>query len=78
MHENGIRHVLINVEATKKTNIPDFTLLSILNIALDTSNYPLLIHCNHGKVRCFIILTFWQIIVFVMWQRFFIILAYRS
>lgn len=51
MQENGIRHVLINVEATKKANIPDATLHAILNIALDKASQPILIHCNHGKVR---------------------------
>lgn len=51
MRENGIRHVLINVEATKRADIPDATLHAILNIALDPANQPVLIHCNHGKVR---------------------------
>lgn len=50
MQENDIRHVLINVEATKRAEIPDSTLHSILNIALDTVNQPVLIHCNHGRV----------------------------
>lgn len=51
MQENDIRHVLINVEATKRADIPDSTLHSILNIALDTVNQPVLIHCNHGRHR---------------------------
>lgn len=51
MQENGIRHCLINVEATKRADIPESTLHAILNIVLDPVCQPVLIHCNHGKHR---------------------------
>jgi tyrosine-protein phosphatase SIW14 len=39
------------MKGTKKEAIPLSTMKAILSIVLDKSNYPLLIHCNHGKHR---------------------------
>ncbi|RGP68948.1 hypothetical protein FLONG3_8009 [Fusarium longipes] len=47
----GIRQVVFNMKGTKKEAIPLDTMNGILNVVLDKSNYPLLIHCNHGKHR---------------------------
>ncbi|KAM0298737.1 hypothetical protein ACHAPM_008160 [Fusarium culmorum] len=47
----GIRQVVFNMKGTKKEAIPLDTMKGILNVVLDQSNYPLLIHCNHGKHR---------------------------
>ncbi|KAM0428616.1 hypothetical protein ACHAPT_006977 [Fusarium lateritium] len=47
----GIRQVIFNMKGTKKEAIPLKTMKSILSIVLDKANYPLLIHCNHGKHR---------------------------
>jgi hypothetical protein len=38
------------MQGTKKVAIPDNLMSSIMKIALDKKSYPLLIHCNHGKV----------------------------
>ncbi|KAF9765955.1 hypothetical protein IL306_001692 [Fusarium sp. DS 682] len=51
VHREGIRQVVFNMKGTKKEAIPLSTMKAILNIVLDKSNYPLLIHCNHGKHR---------------------------
>ncbi|KAJ6439429.1 tyrosine phosphatase [Purpureocillium lavendulum] len=48
---NGIRQVIFNMKGTKKESIPMYTMKSILELVLDRQNYPLLIHCNHGKHR---------------------------
>ncbi|KAM0263793.1 hypothetical protein ACHAQJ_001111 [Trichoderma viride] len=48
---NGIRQVVFNMKGTKKEPIPSTTMSSILDIVLDQRNYPLLLHCNHGKHR---------------------------
>ncbi|KAF4472003.1 tyrosine- phosphatase SIW14 [Fusarium albosuccineum] len=47
----GIRQVVFNMKGTKKETIPLKTMKSILSIVLNKENYPLLIHCNHGKHR---------------------------
>ncbi|KAM5343147.1 hypothetical protein ACJ41O_014113 [Fusarium nematophilum] len=47
----GIRQVVFNMKGTKKEAIPLKTMKSILSIVLNKENYPLLIHCNHGKHR---------------------------
>ncbi|KAF5680557.1 SIW14-like tyrosine phosphatase [Fusarium heterosporum] len=47
----GIRQVVFNMKGTKKEAIPLSTMKAILSVVLDKSNYPLLIHCNHGKHR---------------------------
>lgn len=39
------------MKGTKKEPIPSTTMSAILDIVLDHRNYPLLLHCNHGKHR---------------------------
>lgn len=41
---------VINMQGTKKVEIPEVIMRDIMTVALDDSNYPILIHCNHGKV----------------------------
>ncbi|TFA97558.1 Tyrosine-protein phosphatase SIW14 [Trichoderma ghanense] len=48
---NGIQQVIFNMKGTKKEPIPPSTMAAILEIVLDRQNYPLVIHCNHGKHR---------------------------
>lgn len=48
---NGIRQVTFDMKGTKKEAIPLDTMAAILQLTLDKRNYPLLIHCNHGKHR---------------------------
>ena len=48
--DNGIRHHVFSMKGTKKENIPLKTMKSILRLVLNHNNYPLLLHCNHGKV----------------------------
>ncbi|KAK7413941.1 tyrosine-protein phosphatase siw14 [Neonectria punicea] len=47
----GIRQVVFNMKGTKKEAIPLKTMKSILSVVLNKENYPLVIHCNHGKHR---------------------------
>lgn len=48
---NGIRQVTFDMKGTKKEAIPIDTMAAILQLTLDKRNYPLLVHCNHGKHR---------------------------
>ncbi|CAK7230393.1 tyrosine-protein phosphatase siw14 [Sporothrix curviconia] len=48
---NDIKHHMFAMKGTKKEDIPLATMESILRIVLDSSNYPLLIHCNQGRHR---------------------------
>ncbi|EGX93890.1 tyrosine phosphatase [Cordyceps militaris CM01] len=48
---NGIRQVTFDMKGTKKEAIPLDTMADILQLTLDKRNYPLLVHCNHGKHR---------------------------
>ena len=50
MEANGIRHYVIEMQGTKKVDIPEHIMNQIMRISLDKENHPLLIHCNHGKV----------------------------
>jgi tyrosine-protein phosphatase SIW14 len=50
MAASGIRHHIIDMKGTKKESIPIQTMRDILRIVLDQQHYPLMIHCNHGKV----------------------------
>jgi len=50
MKTNGIRHCVIEMQGTKKVDIPKATMQSIMEVVLNQENHPLLIHCNHGKV----------------------------
>ncbi|KAF7552010.1 hypothetical protein G7Z17_g4601 [Cylindrodendrum hubeiense] len=47
----GIHQVVFNMKGTKKEAIPLTTMKSILSIVLNKENYPLMLHCNHGKHR---------------------------
>ena len=51
MVKHGIHHVIVNMQGTKKEAIPPDTMRHILSYTMDEANYPLLIHCNHGKHR---------------------------
>ncbi|KAG5986324.1 hypothetical protein E4U43_005568, partial [Claviceps pusilla] len=51
VNANGINQVVFNMKGTKKEAIPVSTMRAILELVLDRSNYPLLVHCNHGKHR---------------------------
>ncbi|KAL5087394.1 hypothetical protein Trisim1_007794 [Trichoderma cf. simile WF8] len=48
---NGIQQAVFNMKGTKKEPIPPSTMAAILELVLDRKNYPLMIHCNHGKHR---------------------------
>lgn len=48
---NGIRHCIVEMQGTKRVEIPDIVMNSIMEIALNKDNHPLLIHCNHGRHR---------------------------
>ncbi len=50
--DERIRHVRIEVPAHKKPEsvIPIETIIKVLTVMSDSSNYPLLVHCNKGKV----------------------------
>ena len=50
LSDSGIRHHVFDMEGTKKAAIPIQTMNAILSLALNPRNYPLLIHCNHGRV----------------------------
>jgi len=51
MESNGINHIVIDIQGTKKVNIPVEVMNSVMEIALDCRNYPTLMHCNYGKVN---------------------------
>jgi tyrosine-protein phosphatase SIW14 len=48
--DQGIHHVVIDMQGTKKVEISESIVRSVLEVALNEGNHPLLIHCNHGKV----------------------------
>lgn len=50
MQSNGINHVVIKMEGTKKVDIPQSVMNSILEVVMDRQNHPLLLHCNQGRV----------------------------
>ena len=50
MQSNGINHVVIKMEGTKKVEIPQSVMNSILEVVMDRQNHPLLLHCNQGRV----------------------------
>jgi tyrosine-protein phosphatase SIW14 len=57
---------VIDMQGTKKVEIPEAVMRSIMKVVLDDSNYPLLIHCNHGKVcilatPCRLIRSLWYV-----------------
>lgn len=51
LHQNGIKHHVFDMKGTKKEEIPFQTMISIVSLVLDPQNYPLLMHCNHGRHR---------------------------
>ena len=52
MRQNNIRHVQLSVPANKEqVEISQVIIGAALSILLDPIAYPLLIHCNKGKVR---------------------------
>lgn len=53
VEDEGIEHFRIIIPAHKKPSsiIPIDTLLETLKIIINRSNYPLMIHCNKGKVQ---------------------------
>lgn len=51
MKANNIQHRHITMQGTKKETIPIQTMAAILDVVHDKRNHPLLIHCNHGRVR---------------------------
>ncbi|KXJ96682.1 protein-tyrosine phosphatase, partial [Microdochium bolleyi] len=51
MDTNGITHRVFNMAGTKKEVISTEMMQRILDVVTDSANYPLLIHCNHGKHR---------------------------
>jgi hypothetical protein len=50
MQSSGINHVVIKMEGTKKVEIPQSVMNSILEVVMDRQNHPLLLHCNQGRV----------------------------
>ncbi|KAI0102456.1 tyrosine phosphatase family-domain-containing protein [Nemania sp. FL0031] len=51
IHINGITHKIFDMAGTKKEDIPINMMRSIFAVVSQPNNYPLLIHCNHGKHR---------------------------
>jgi tyrosine-protein phosphatase SIW14 len=51
LRKNDIRHHVFDMTGTKKATIPPELMKNILQLVLDQRNYPLLIHCNHGRHR---------------------------
>ncbi|RYO83150.1 hypothetical protein DL766_004664 [Monosporascus sp. MC13-8B] len=48
---NSINHQIFEMSGTKKSEIPLSLMKSIAGVVMNRENYPLLIHCNHGKHR---------------------------
>ncbi|GAP83698.1 putative tyrosine-protein phosphatase siw14 protein [Rosellinia necatrix] len=48
---NRITHKIFDMAGTKKEEIPSKLMGSIHAVVSNPENYPLLIHCNHGKHR---------------------------
>lgn len=51
VNSNGIHQVIFHMKGTKKEAISPTTMKSILQVMVDPRNYPLMVHCNHGKHR---------------------------
>lgn len=51
VNANSIHQVIFHMKGTKKEAIHPATMKSILQVMIDPRNYPLMIHCNHGKHR---------------------------
>lgn len=50
LQENGIHHRVMVIEATKKQDIEDSIMVSLMEVIMNPMNHPILIHCNQGKV----------------------------
>jgi tyrosine-protein phosphatase SIW14 len=50
MKTNSIQHLIVNMQGTKKVEIPAASMNLLMKIVLNPENHPVLIHCNHGKV----------------------------
>lgn len=50
MAKNGIAQHVFDIKGTKKQSIPAETMRNVLDIVLDKSNHPVLVHCNRGRV----------------------------
>jgi tyrosine-protein phosphatase SIW14 len=51
MESGGIRQIVVHIPANKEVVCMDSaTMTKALGVILDRENYPLLIHCNKGKV----------------------------
>lgn len=48
--KNGITQHVFDIKGTKKQSIPAETMRDVLNVVLDKSNHPVLVHCNRGRV----------------------------
>ncbi|KAI0428772.1 tyrosine phosphatase family-domain-containing protein [Xylaria sp. FL1042] len=51
IQDNQITHKIFAMAGTKKEEIPIEMMRSIYTVVSDRKNYPLLIHCNHGRHR---------------------------
>ncbi|KAI5860452.1 tyrosine phosphatase family-domain-containing protein [Durotheca rogersii] len=51
MADNHINHKVFDMAGTKKADIPLNTMQAILSVISNRQNYPLLVHCNHGRHR---------------------------
>ncbi len=51
IQDNRITHKIFDMAGTKKEDIPIEMMRSIYAVVSDRENYPLLIHCNHGRHR---------------------------
>ncbi|PVH84451.1 hypothetical protein DL98DRAFT_410834 [Cadophora sp. DSE1049] len=51
LKNNQIQHKVIDMPGTKKVEITQELMQSIMEVVLDEANHPILIHCNHGKHR---------------------------
>ncbi|KAI1433236.1 tyrosine phosphatase family-domain-containing protein [Xylaria sp. CBS 124048] len=49
--DNGITHKIFDMSGTKKEAISTELMRSIYAVISKPENYPLLVHCNHGKHR---------------------------
>lgn len=53
VEENGIQHFQVAIEPNKDpfVTISHCSISFALGVLLDKTNYPILVHCNKGKVR---------------------------
>jgi tyrosine-protein phosphatase SIW14 len=51
IHGNGINHQVFDMAGTKKADIPLHMMQTIMDLLVDETNHPVLIHCKQGKHR---------------------------